>query len=138
MNGVPAILARVDQLDITGSDGSVFMRRYRLLRTRWGGFYLHQFLRGDEDKCLHDHPWRFVTLILSGGYTEVLPNGTRWRPPGTLLYRPAEHRHRVDCDRVCWSLVFVCRKSRPWGFWTVRGWQQWLLGQRPICEDPAS
>lgn len=132
----PSFLKRVDCFPIVGSDGSVFMRRFRLLRTRWGNLYLHQFLRGDEDRCFHDHPWSFVTLILCGGYSEEMPNGSRWRSPGTLLYRPATHRHRVECSKPAWSLVFVRPKSRAWGFWTKAGWRQWLPGQpRPVCED---
>jgi hypothetical protein len=90
-----------------GRDVDVYLRRWTLLRTPWGKLLLHQFLRSDADKCLHDHPWRFVTLILAGGYHEVLPNGTRWRSPGTLLSRPAKFRHRVVIDRPSWSLVGV-------------------------------
>jgi hypothetical protein len=31
---------------------------------------LHQFHRPDEDRCAHDHPWAFLSLILWGGYWE--------------------------------------------------------------------
>lgn len=130
------ILSRFDRFDITNAAGSVFMRRYKLLKTRWGNVYLHEILRSDEDNCLHDHPWSFVTLILAGGYREQMPHGTFWRRPGALLVRPATTAHRVEVDRPAWSLVCVSPKWRPWGFFTVHGWRQFFAGQmRPICED---
>jgi len=33
---------------------------------------LHQFIRGDDDGALHNHPYDFTTTILSGGYDEVV------------------------------------------------------------------
>src|SRR5690606_8175675 len=32
--------------------------------------YLHQFLRDDDDRALHDHPSCGVSFILAGGYIE--------------------------------------------------------------------
>lgn len=33
-------------------------------------FYLHCFVRSDDDRALHDHPWNFASLILFGEYNE--------------------------------------------------------------------
>lgn len=33
-------------------------------------FYLHCFVRSDDDRALHDHPWPFTTLLLLGSYIE--------------------------------------------------------------------
>lgn len=33
-------------------------------------FYLHLFLRSDDDRALHDHPWDFWTWLLVNGYRE--------------------------------------------------------------------
>lgn len=121
---------------VIGRDSTdVYMRRYKLLRTPWFNLYLHEFIRGDVDDCLHDHPWRFWTLILAGGYTEHLWGGaSRWRPPGTFLYRPATWRHRVTTDGA-WSLVLVGRRRRAWGFYTRYGFVPFSLGQKsPLCE----
>jgi len=129
------ILSRVEWFDIANAAGDVFMRRYKLLRTPLGNVYLHHIRRSDEDRCLHDHPWPFVTLILAGGYREVLPGGRRWREPGSFLSRRATFAHRIEVDRPAWSLVFVGPKCRAWGFFTLAGWRQFLPGQaRPICE----
>lgn len=129
------LLSRFDRFDITNRAGDVFMRRHKLLRTPFGNLYLHEILRSDEDRCLHDHPWRFVTLILSGGYREVLPTGVRYRPVGTLLFRPATFAHRIEVDRPVWSLVWVGQKVRAWGFFTVFGWRPFdPSSDRPVCE----
>ena len=128
-------LSRFDVLEIGRDSTDVYMRRYKLLKTPLFNVYLHEFIRGDVDDCLHDHPWRFVTLVLAGGYTEHLWGGhTRWRPPGTFLYRPPKFRHRITTDGA-WSLVVVGRRVRAWGFFTRNGWRPFVPGQTaPLCE----
>lgn len=130
-------LARCDVLEIYDHQHRTFMYRYKLLRTRFGNLYLHEIVRSDSDLCLHDHPWRFVTLILAGGYWEELAGGHwRWRSPGTLLYRPAKFAHRIEVDRPAWSLVWVTPKVKPWGFFQRDGWKPWNYGDpRPICGE---
>lgn len=59
--------------DIIGSDGSTYMRRWKLLRTPWFQIRVHHILRSDRDDALHDHPAAFVSLVLRGGYEEVVP-----------------------------------------------------------------
>jgi hypothetical protein len=54
---------------IRNDDGDPYMIR-RAINTPLGGVKLHQFLRSDDDRDLHDHPWSFVSLILRGGYWE--------------------------------------------------------------------
>src|SRR4051812_27250028 len=77
VNLLRRILSHTERFDIANTAGDIFMRRYKLLRMRWGNLYLHEILRSDEDLCLHDHPWRFCTLVVAGGYEEVLPQGRR-------------------------------------------------------------
>jgi len=134
---------------ITGQDGSPYLIRRTLLETPWFALMHHTFLRSDADRCCHDHPWGFVSLILSGGYWEEteLPSGHRsldWRRPGSVLFRRAAHRHRVllaDMTGVpvgyagdgfedypptpSTSLVLRLAKRREWGFWTRHGWRVW-------------
>lgn len=129
-------LTRFDVLDIYDHNHKTFMYRYRLLRTRWGGLYLHEIIRSDADLCLHNHPWRFVTLILSGGYLEELTGRVfKWREAGSFLYRPAKFAHRIEVSSPAWSLVWVGRKIQPWGFFQRSGWNPWNYGDpRPVCE----
>jgi hypothetical protein len=34
---------------------------------------VHRILRSDHDRALHDHPWENCSIILRGGYWEVVP-----------------------------------------------------------------
>ncbi len=121
------------------------LRWYIIPRNPLLNVYLHKFLRDDDDRALHDHPWWFVSLILKGGYLEVTENPKLMMSCRTslfdvrspfwsrcLAYRPAEWRHRValphgqnaagDVDTTaprvpCWTLIITGRRSRTWGFW---------------------
>lgn len=126
------------------SEGSVFLTRWWLFGTDEGegpALMVHKFHRPDNDRCLHDHPWDFLSLVLWNGYEEeverehpAIKNGN-WRGDyavrekkrnraGFLLWRPAEFRHRISAlpGGPCWTLVLRLRKRRPWGFWTEEGW----------------
>jgi hypothetical protein len=106
---------------------------------------LHRIRRSDHDRHMHDHPWHFVSVILEGGYTEeieIIGTGIacgerrRFRP-GDVLFRHAEHRHRLELDdgADCWSLVFTSPNARDWGFWTAEGFVP--AAQYGLLEVPA-
>lgn len=126
-------LLRRERFDI-GRFGDTYLVRWTLLGKRFEGtrrIFLHRFLRGDADADLHCHPWNFVSVILSGGYYEQTPSGTFWRGPGSVLFRPANWRHRVivpdGCE--CWTLVMVGPKRKSWYFHCSSGpvpWRQYI------------
>ena len=76
--------------------------RYYLLfrkRTRWFPFniLIHHILDDDHGEGLHNHPFPFITIIVSGGYWETDNDGIKiWRKKGYIGYRSANHLHRVD------------------------------------------
>lgn len=136
-------LSKLRQVHLTGrGDGDPYLSRYWLLghkTSRWA-LMLHKMWRPDDDACHHDHPWSFWTLVLKGGYVEqvTVKHGkgfdlrppwirTRRNRPGMLLYRPAEHTHRISYlpNHTCWTLVLRFKKRRSWGFHTKRGWEPW-------------
>ena len=106
-----------------------YMYRWRLIRTPWFGLYLHKVVRDDSDRDLHDHPFDFISLVLSGGYLEEFADGTTLhRRPWTVVRRQAERLHRVmltESRRPAWTLVWLGSHRREWGFNTVRGWVPW-------------
>jgi hypothetical protein len=110
------------------------MVRYFLIRTPWFNLYLHRFLRSDNDRHFHDHPWDFVTVLLSGGYWENTPGGRFWRRRFSILRRPAEWQHWVEIVEPVWTLIAVSRKRREWGFHTERGWLDWKTYGSEMCE----
>lgn len=59
-------------------------------------FYVHCFLRSDDDRALHDHPWNYASLILFGTYDEVLAGHTQRYSAGTLRFGKAETAHRIQ------------------------------------------
>lgn len=124
-------------------DGGPLFTRYFLLRCPFFGLYVHHFHRSDNDRHVHDHPWSFVTWLLSRGYWEHLPKFAEqpdgpqvrvWRPRFSVLWRPAEWQHWVEIERPVWTLVLRLRKRREWGFWTTKGWIDWQTYGREWCD----
>ncbi len=101
-----------------------YMLRY-ILRHPWGSVRLHKIVRSDLDPYMHDHPFDFVSVLLTGGYLEHTPAGSRrWRPL-SIVRRRAADLHRLELDRPVWTLVFAKRKSREWGFDVDGQWVYW-------------
>lgn len=115
-------------------DGRLYLRRY-FLTPRWLPIrvFLHRIYLPDAGRDLHDHPWDFSTLVLCGGYEELVrDHGVeytttwwRWRRG----FRAAEHTHRILTVKPnTWTLLFVRRARRMWGFWPQRG--AWVSNQK--------
>ena len=114
------------------------LRRWTLLRLPGGrAVYLHHF-RCPDARSLHDHPKRFVTIGLRGGYVEerLDPSPLLWTCATGRLRRqfrapwirtfPARHVHRVrPSRRGCWTLAYVGPKVREWGFFHRNHWIPW-------------
>lgn len=71
-------------------------------------FYFHCFLRSDDDRALHDHPWDFLTVILFGRYEEhrnedaaylIAPDLYDYRGANNIQVRDTR-RHYDDPVRV--------------------------------------
>lgn len=101
------------------------MRRW-ILQTPLGSVRLHHFVRPDDQRHLHDHPWWFITLVLKGGYTDItMIDGVKHQDvlkPGSIRFRPSHHTHIVDTQNS-WTLVITGRLRRKWGFWTEHGFE---------------
>lgn len=65
-------LGRCKRATITNADGVPYMHRYYVMEWPWR-VRIHEILRSDEDRDLHDHPYDFVTFMLKGGYIETAP-----------------------------------------------------------------
>lgn len=88
------------------------------------GIYLHKFFNGDQDRELHNHPWRrSASFILTGGYDEERLVGntvkTRRVGPGCFNFLGGDTFHRislVDSSRGAWTLFCSGKKVKDWGF----------------------
>jgi len=129
---------------VIGNDDDVYLRRWWLVRRN--GFlniYLHQFIRSDDDRALHDHPWSNISILLTGRYKEVMPvNRYDWvnkkdrnekvkmRYPFIPIFRDANWIHRIELmkrkdgtEKPMWTLFITGPWRRPWGFWCHFGWR---------------
>lgn len=126
---------------IIGGPEAPYLRRWWVIpRNRLFNIYLHQFLRSDDDRALHDHPWVNASLLLSGEYTEhtIAAGGVNLRQryrTGDFRLRLARTAHRVELqsevdghssrERPCWSLFITGPVIREWGFHCPAGWRPW-------------
>ena len=137
-----------------GGRENPYMRRWWVIpRNRFFNIYLHNILRSDDDRALHDHPWWSISIILRGGYIEHTPEGTFVRRMGWIRFRKATARHRLQLRdhyskahwidnpaeiggtiggriwhvplRPAWTLFITGRRVRDWGFHCPKGWVPW-------------
>jgi hypothetical protein len=142
-------MMRKPDLEIGGSTDPYLRRWYVIPRNRVFCIYLHNMLRDDDDRALHDHPGANISIVLRGGYRELVfdrrPRSgfalpaivTKIRRPGAIVFRRARLAHRLELldRRGSWSLFLVGPKLRDWGFWcgiTARWvpWQQFTAGEK--------
>ncbi len=138
------------------TDGTTdYLKRWYIVRKskEWGRFgfniYIHEILRPDDDRALHDHPWNFTSIILEGGYREVIgdsfgqPLVTLLRKEGQIIRRKATDAHRLILHlgdprasrgdsgaamkyHPALTLIICGRNRRHWGFWAEQGiWIHW-------------
>ena len=117
---------------IGGKQNPYLLRWFVIPRNPIANIYLHVFLRDDDDRALHDHPWPSVSIVLRGGYWEHLSGGRRhWRKPGAMVARRATCAHRVELSRLhegvvpATSLFLTGLRLRNWGFHCPQGWVPW-------------
>jgi hypothetical protein len=85
--------------------------------------YLHHFLRSDDERALHDHPWPWASLLLRGRYIEhtIAAGGVHRRDErhvGSLKLALPSRAHRVEVlpGESCWTLFITGPRVREWGF----------------------
>lgn len=137
------MVAREPKRDTTIGAGPVALaQRMIAKRSPGGSIYIHRWLRSDPDD-LHDHPWDFCSIILTVGYFEITPDGSFYRPPGSIVIRRAQERHRVQIDPSKpnpLSLCIAANEKRNWGFYTDKGWvagQEYRARQRIAADNGA-
>ena len=88
-------------------DDHVYMKRYCFLNT----FCINIIYKGDLE--FHNHPWWYMSLVLSGAYKERNKTGSRTRKAGSLVFRRGEEFHKIEVkgDR-CVTLFIKGRFQR--------------------------
>jgi len=111
--------ARVADVAIGGRDNPYLNRWWIIPRNRFLNIYLHEILRSDDDRALHDHPWWSLSICLHGGMCEHLPGGVvRIVHPGDVILRSARAAHRLEIGGARCITVFITGpRIREWGFY---------------------
>ena len=121
------------------ADGSLYMGRYQVASAFGFVLRLHHIATADLDRHMHDHPWHFLSLVLTGGYVELRPKAitpcfdgdteradARHRLAGSLAFRRASDRHRIAYVRAdTWTLFLTWPRIQWWGFYTPKGKVYW-------------
>lgn len=102
----------------------IYMVRWVVARLFGWELKFNLFLSSDP-RCMHDHPWPFLSVMLAGSYVEHSNAGVRRYAAPCMLYRPAKWRHRIEIKEPCLTLNISAPRRRNWGFWTVNGWIPW-------------
>lgn len=139
---------RPPDMRIGGPERPYMLRWWLLPRNRWFNIYLHRFLRDDDDRALHDHPWPSLSVLLQGELIETwapqpelaaLPEHQRIRvnTVGSVIWRGPRFAHRLalplnaDLEPTPAITLFVVGpRLREWGFWCAKespagGWRPW-------------
>lgn len=113
------------------AEGDYLLRWYILPPNRFLSVYVHLILASDDDRAMHDHRSATLSLILEGGYDELVPtNGDPFWPklhirqPGDVVFRLPGDLHRLQVPKNGYALtLFVTGPTvREWGFRTPVGW----------------
>lgn len=122
---------------IRNHSGEPYLNRWYVIpRNRWCNIYLHHILKSDDDRALHDHPWRSLSFLLWGSLSEVYAVGQAnhvanqwWRTLPWLrpVFRSAKFSHRlvVPEGKTAWTLFITGPRIRKWGFHCPGGWKFW-------------
>lgn len=118
---------------IVGGLARPYMLRWWVVKRRALAIYVHQFLRSDDDRALHDHVSGSVSFLLDNEYTEhtIAQGGIhrhRVYRAGDIVFRPfGGMAHRIELHNgPAWSLWIRGPIYRQWGFHCAeRGWVHW-------------
>lgn len=134
---------------VIGGNANPYLRRWFVIpRNTIFNIYVHHFMRSDDDRALHDHPWWNVSILLEGAYNEhtIKAGGVNvrsYRAAGELKFRSARSAHRVELitpppifggkaqENACWTLFITGPRIREWGFHCPAGWKHWKDFTKP-------
>jgi hypothetical protein len=124
---------RAPDFVIGGRDQPYMLRWWVIPRNRIFNLYLHQVLRSDDDRALHDHPWLNCSLLIEGRYAEhtIAAGGVHRRAvraAGAIKVRGAKAAHRLELidGHPVVTLFLTGPRVRSWGFHCPeQGWVHW-------------
>ena len=67
---------------------------------------------GSDLSVEHNHPWGYFTLVLSGGYYEIIGDNREWRGPGWFAFRRYNEFHRVEIPEGGHAMTLFVKGKR--------------------------
>lgn len=128
------ISKRLPDLSVGDPLNPYMLRWYWIPRNKFFNVYVHMFLRDDDDRALHDHPWGSLSLLCRGTLLEIYQNpnkfyrSTKHITVGNWTYRSAKFAHRLVVPTQAYSPVTIFitgPRIREWGFHCPKGWKHW-------------
>lgn len=119
---------------VIGDPARPYLRRWYVIpRNPLLNIYVHEVLRSDDDRALHDHPWVNCSIVLAGGYHEhcIAAGGIHrrtWRGAGSMVFRRPRSAHRLEVPERgrAITLFITGPRIRTWGFHCPdAGWRHW-------------
>jgi len=112
---------------VGGKENPYLLRWWLIPRNRFFNVYLHKFMRSDDDRAEHTHPWAFnASWLLSGEYWEWAHGIPSMRRAGQVKFRWGASQHRIELTNgPCWTLFFTGPVVRQWGFICPQGFVHW-------------
>jgi hypothetical protein len=121
---------------VIAPDGNPYLYRWHVLRSSSvANIYFHVQVANDPERPLHDHPWDNMSVILSGGYREIISSSEGEPTPGSIyvatrqarevIHRRAKQAHRLELPYgvpYTMTLFTTGPKIHNWGFWYPHGW----------------
>ena len=110
-------LPKVTWAQHLGPESCKYLVRW-ILDMHFFSIRLHHWLKSDDSRHQHDHPWDFWSFVIKGEIIELTDTDSIIRKAGTLNYFSAEYKHCVSVKKPTWTLLITGPHRRPkWGFW---------------------
>lgn len=140
VNGLIARAKRRPPDFVVGGYERPYLRRWWLIpRNPVFNVYLHQFLRDDDDRALHDHPWMWCSVVLRGRYIEHtieaggIHRQREFSAGAVRVHLPSfAHRLALPDSAGCWTLFITGPRVREWGFHCHNRWVRWQSFTSPL------
>jgi len=100
----------------------IYYRLWAIISKRFGSIRIHNWLKEDDARHAHSHPYWFITFVLKGGYTDVSQDESGKETKEVLRaltcrYRPSNHMHQVlEVMPNTWTLLITGPSIHRWGF----------------------
>ena len=83
---------------------------------------IHHWIRSDDNRFFHDHPWNFRSIILKSKYENVTPEGIFQAKAGQIWKSNALARHWLRIPKEgAWTMLICGKPYHKWGFYREDG-----------------